>query len=167
MSNSKLTPIKIAVAIVALIAIGVIVSVFVRTSSDEPTPPSNQNTNQSNGGGTITEATPGELTLIDGPSILAFLNEGQSGFLYVGRPTCPFCQVFEPMLAEVAAEKNLQVFYYNTEDNSGNAEGWEAMTILEVVYVPHFIFISNGQLADALEDTTSREALVEFINKHR
>lgn len=36
-------------------------------------------------------------------------------FLYVGRPTCPDCEAFYPILQEIVSAKGQRIYYYNTE----------------------------------------------------
>jgi len=36
------------------------------------------------------------------------------GFVYFGRDTCPSCELFLPLLMEVAKDENKQVYYFNT-----------------------------------------------------
>ena len=37
--------------------------------------------------------------------------------LFIGRPSCPYCQLFEPKLSNVARNSNLTIFYINSENS--------------------------------------------------
>ena len=46
--------------------------------------------------------------------------------LFIGRPSCPYCQLFEPKLSNVARNSNLTIFYINSE-NSEDLEDIQAL----------------------------------------
>jgi len=37
--------------------------------------------------------------------------------LFIGRLSCPYCQLFEPKLSNVARNSNLTIFYINSENS--------------------------------------------------
>ena len=38
--------------------------------------------------------------------------------LFIGRPSCPYCQLFEPKLSNVARNSNLTIFYIIRENGA-------------------------------------------------
>ena len=36
--------------------------------------------------------------------------------LFIGRPSCPYCQLFEPKLSNVARKSEFNIFYINSEN---------------------------------------------------
>ena len=36
--------------------------------------------------------------------------------LFIGRPSCPYCQLFEPKLSNVARKFEFNIFYINSEN---------------------------------------------------
>lgn len=107
------------------------------------------------------------LTPIDSQAVLDFMSEKSSGLMYIGRPTCPVCQTFVPMLGEVLLEQDVAVFYYDTEEaNNDSDKKSAALNAVNVTSVPTFIYIQNGEIVDELEDVTSKSAIKAFIDKN-
>jgi predicted bacteriocin transport accessory protein len=106
------------------------------------------------------------LTAMNSQALLGMLLVGDSGFLYVGRPTCPHCQVFAPILTEVVAENGLEVYYLNTDAVRSEADYDTALDAVGVSGVPSFMYIRDGQVAAKLTDTTNKEKLLEFIREN-
>ena len=49
--------------------------------------------------------------------------------LFIGRPSCPYCQLFEPKLSNVARNSNLTIFYINSENS-------EELYVKDMVLLP-------------------------------
>ena len=104
------------------------------------------------------------LMRVDSREMLEMLDAGFSWFIYVGRDTCPFCQEFAPILIDLVKERGLtSVIYFDTDATRGEPERAEVLDRLGVTAVPAFLYTKNGKVAKVLQDTTSREALLEFV----
>lgn len=91
--------------------------------------------------------------------ILEIINGG-TGIIFFGFPSCPWCQVYVPVLDEVIKEKNIdKVYYYNPKEIRQNEteEYKEIVKVLkayldkddennERLYVPHVFAIKNGKV---------------------
>lgn len=92
-----------------------------------------------------------------GEEILDIFEHG-TGVVFLGFPSCPWCQAFAGYLSEVANEKGLDVIYYfNIEkDRAGNTELYQKLVDFladylqyddegkERIYVPNVTFVSDG-----------------------
>lgn len=92
-----------------------------------------------------------------GEEILDILEKG-TGVVFLGFPSCPWCQAFAGYLSEVANEKGLDViYYYNIEkDRAENTELYQKLVSFlsaylqyddegkERIYVPNVTFVSDG-----------------------
>lgn len=108
------------------------------------------------------------LKTLDSQGVLDFIATGQTGFLYAGRPTCPHCQVFEPMLTEALTDRKISAYYYDTEAaNVDRDKKSEALEVIDVSAVPSFLYIQNGVIVDSLDDVSSEEALSVFLDNYR
>lgn len=111
-----------------------------------------------------------EITLtIDIDSSLKYLTveqanqmlEEQTGILYLGYPTCPWCRNIVPILLEVAKENHMTIFYVNTKEARANLEQSDQFSKLisllseylnedesgnKVLYVPDIYFVKNGKI---------------------
>ena len=45
------------------------------------------------------------------------IDTAEKFILFIGRPSCPYCQLFEPKLSNVARNSNLTIFYINSENS--------------------------------------------------
>ena len=105
---------------------------------------------------------------IDSQDVLDFIDHQNTGFLYIGRPTCPHCQVFAPILTKVVKQNDYTVFYYDTDAAKNDADlKSAALSALDVTSVPTFMYIKNGIVTAMLENTESEAALKEFITKNQ
>lgn len=97
------------------------------------------------------------------------------GFIYFGRPTCPSCVLFKPLLTEVAKEENEKIYYFNTDYFSNNSkitedELKEIYDKYQIQYVPALIKLVNGSLvgsfgASFIEEESGmiKEKIRDFI----
>jgi len=101
---------------------------------------------------------------------------GEGFFVYVGRDTCPACQLLEPTLREVLEDLDQSLRYFEvdrlweTEDNYTITIP-ELLEILDVQSVPTLVYIQNGEaidwrLARDLSGDDTAEVLLEFFEEH-
>ncbi len=102
---------------------------------------------------------------------IAFFEAKQSGLLYFGYPTCPWCQEVVPILHELISQTGVPVHYIQTRDEEGlrlytdsqrdditpylkdfirnNASGQPTL------YVPLVVAVENGQVIKGHQGTVS------------
>ncbi|QDQ02834.1 thioredoxin family protein [Lysinibacillus fusiformis] len=94
------------------------------------------------------------------------MEEKESMWVYIGRPTCEECVSFTPVLQEVLKENNEQIYYYNT-DEVGKENTQEMIAMLdklEVKVMPTIIRINKGEVlkkAVGYQDKAGLEALLK------
>jgi predicted bacteriocin transport accessory protein len=64
-------------------------------------------------------------------------------YIYFGRPTCPDCIRFVPILEKVLQENDMYVYYFNTDFWKSSSEYSQVLSSFNVEYVPTIIKI-NG-----------------------
>lgn len=116
----------------------------------------------------ITSNNSSTLTDIDSDQLTNLLDEeSELQYLYIGRPTCPICVEFQPILEEVIQEEEIDVYYYNTdvarEENSSILS--EMMENLDVTSVPTLMAIENGTEVNRLVGESTKEEIQFFLNK--
>lgn len=90
---------------------------------------------------------------------LKMIQDQKDGIFYFGRPTCPWCVEIVPILNEVAAEKDLYVYYVDTSDKDKTIfpqieEAFEEMLTNfddegnPRMYVPEVIVMIDGKAVD-------------------
>lgn len=157
---------RFVIAVVVLAIIGA-VSLAVWAMNSRTDKPAGNETTQEDDSQEEEEPDFSVLTSINSQGVLDLLANKKSGFIYAGRPTCPHCQVFAPILTEVVAEKNWTVYYFNTDATQGETGRGDALDALEISVVPSFVYVKNGKVAARLQDTASRDALIEFISSNQ
>lgn len=93
--------------------------------------------------------------------------ESELQYDYIGRPTCPICVEFPPILEEVIEEDQIDVYYYNT-DTAREADASvlsEMMERLDVTGVPTLMAIENGTEVDRLVGESTKEEIQAFLNR--
>lgn len=107
------------------------------------------------------------LTSINSQDVLNFITNKDSGFIYVGRPTCPHCRIFAPILTKVVKQRSIDALYYDTDAaNSDKDTKNEALDAINVNAVPSFLAIRSGEIIAELDDTESESALNEFVSQY-
>lgn len=81
--------------------------------------------------------------------LLEKLANKETFYVYVGRPTCPYCRKFEPTLLKAMEDTQIPVFYLNTDEeelteinNFVDSQGIET--------IPHLTYYKDGEKGDYL-----------------
>ncbi|NMM51619.1 thioredoxin fold domain-containing protein [Paenibacillus aquistagni] len=109
------------------------------------------------------------LTPMSNQQLETFLTEKQTGFIYIGRPTCPVCKEFEPRLIKEVKANKAEVHYFNTDearkDNEQQMVGM--LNGLNVSSVPTFIYFKDGQEVERIhEGQVSKEDIQRIMNTY-
>ncbi len=125
--------------------------------------------------------------------LLSMIEEKETAVIYLGRPTCPWCQEAVPILNAVAKEYDSSVYYVNTRsDYSQSTAGTEDRNALvefmeavldeneegeKTLYIPDVLFLKEGQIVanhigtagdyDAHERTMNEEEIAELTQIYR
>lgn len=94
-------------------------------------------------------------------------------FVYIGTPSCPFSQQFEPILVETLEELNLGLRYWQV-DNAFEVEEELANEVFSNMLgqtrwnggVPVIKFIANGHIVDFLSGVQESETVIEFFERN-
>jgi len=110
----------------------------------------------------------GALHVADSRHLIDMIDFGDSGIVFIGRPTCPYCQQFAPMLTRVVKEGGYFVYYYNTDaaSQADQESYYTVMMELGIEGVPSLIFLSEGRVMDKLYDTTNEAELRAFLDQY-
>lgn len=94
-----------------------------------------------------------------GDEIVNILEHG-TGVVFLGFPSCPWCQAYAGYLSEIANEKGLdKIYYYNIEnDRANNTELYQKLVSIlssylqydeegqRRIYVPNVTFVVDGKI---------------------
>ncbi|MDR3298255.1 MAG: thioredoxin family protein [Candidatus Nomurabacteria bacterium] len=153
---------KIICIVLALVAIAAVVVAVVNVGNS-PSEPSEDKASD-----TGDQVDYSVLIDMDSQSVIDMMKNKDGGFLYVGRPTCPHCKIFAPILTKMVKQDDIDVYYYDTDVANSNSElKTEALELIEVTGVPAFMFIKDGEVVARISDTESEAVLKEFIQTYQ
>ncbi|WP_149023763.1 thioredoxin family protein [Listeria riparia] len=93
----------------------------------------------------------------------------KTGYVYVGRPTCPDCDPFQKKLRKALEATKRQGYYYNTDSaRKADKNYTEIIKQMNVHVVPTLIYYTRGLETDRykgdLDDTTQ---IKEWLQKQK
>ena len=117
----------------------------------------------------ITESQMKELEKINITQYLDYYNDTELHIVFIARPTCPYCEITEPIIRKIAKDYNLNISYLNTdeftdEDKTTFVKHNEAFN--EGYGTPLTLLVSNGQINGALEGLTDTDHFLEFFKAY-
>ncbi len=119
-----------------------------------------------------------------GEEVIDILEHG-TGLVFLGFPSCPWCQAYAPMLNQLAKEYGIsKIYYHNTyEDWKQDTEEYHRYTQLlsdhlqydnvgnRHLYVPNATFVINGEIIgndwETSKDTLGAETPAEYWTPER
>lgn len=95
------------------------------------------------------------------------LKNGEHTILFVGKPTCPYCQKFVPKLNQVAQQNHLDIHYLNSIDTETTPAIKALRNRMGIPTVPQVVTIDGEDTYTNLniESSTSEEKLTELLSK--
>ena len=110
----------------------------------------------------INENKPVNLINVSSEKLFVMLDEEKTFFLYIGRPSCPDCEEYKPILEDVVLNK-FEVFYYNTDETREDKEYEDLLERLGVDAVPMLIQIKNGAAKNIMYFTKDKKKIKNFL----
>lgn len=89
-------------------------------------------------------------------------------FLYVGRPTCPYCEIFLPKLEEAIQETGSVVYYLNTDLESDTSAINSFLVNRQIQTVPHLAYYHGQEKVTYLDkgSEASPEEIKQFLQQN-
>lgn len=110
-----------------------------------------------------------EFTEISVDEYINKYNGEERTLILVGRPTCHYCQIAEPILHNIAYKYDLNINYLNTD----NFQDEDAKRFLESnekfsngFGTPMLLVISNGTINDMIDGLTDTRHYIEFLKEN-
>ena len=101
---------------------------------------------------------------------LELIESDEEHFIYIGRPTCGYCQQYEPIMKEAMKETGKKIYYFNTDQIASEEEYYNFMESLAYLEneewgTPLVLRVKNGEVYDASAGLASKEETINFLNK--
>lgn len=93
------------------------------------------------------------------------IDQKENFYLYIGRESCPYCQIFVPKLYEASKKSSQEIFYLDIE--SKNHQEDELIQFSEeysIMYVPFLIKFHDESKYDILNIDSEKIAVSEIVD---
>lgn len=114
----------------------------------------------------IPEDEQGDLNEIDIDEYLDLKKGSKASIIYIGRPTCHYCQQMEPIVKNIVYEYGIKVNYLNTDelDDEGQADLIESDDYFSEGYgTPLLLVVKDDEIVDIQEGYTDKDTTVNFL----
>jgi predicted bacteriocin transport accessory protein len=75
------------------------------------------------------------------------LNSNNDFFIYIGRPSCPDCRNFEPILFNILRDINVKIKYFNTEAPASQKQAIrDFLKTLGISSIPYILHIKESKV---------------------
>lgn len=92
-----------------------------------------------------------EFNEVTSKKMRLFEQEEETFFVYTGRESCPFCQMFAPKLYEASLLNNNIAINYLNSDNKKDTGIDDYLSEHNIEYVPSLNYFKNGTLEETLQ----------------
>lgn len=113
--------------------------------------------------------------ILDSQTVENFIKDNKKeGIYYIGRPSCPDCNMFEPSFLRYIKEHNIQqaITYINVHDyRKSNQNKWEMFkNKYKFSQTPSLIYIKNNEVEDVIEwdeEGLPMNKVINFIKENK
>ena len=107
---------------------------------------------------------------IDVNRFVGVLNSSELSLVYIGRPNSKSCKMYLPILENVTVEKNIKVYYLNT-DTIDTEKEWNILSNSNDIFkknwfVPATLIVKDNKIIAYKMETMDKEDLLKFLDKN-
>lgn len=117
----------------------------------------------------IKEEEQKELENINIERYLELKEKDSPSIIYIARPTCHYCEIQGPIIKNIALEKELTIYYLNTDEMSAE----ESTTFIKSddtfkdgFGTPCTIVVKDDKVVGKLEGLTDKETMINFFEEN-
>lgn len=106
---------------------------------------------------------------IDIDKYLEYYNGNEEKIIFIGRPTCSYCQIAEPIVKKINKDYDLTIYYLNTDDFVDDDEATFVTSdeFLNDGYgTPMLFIVSNGKIVDKVDGLSDTAHYLDFFKKN-
>lgn len=166
MDKKKLGIIGIIVLVILIIISCTINPDKEKSSNDNPNTIVANATEESNN---IKEEEKKDFIEINVGEYISKYNGEEKTLVLVGRPTCHYCQIAEPILKNINYKYDLNINYLNI-DNFQDGDGEKFINTNEYFSegfgTPLLLVISNGSINDIVDGLSDTEHYIDFLKQN-
>ena len=167
--NKLIIPVLIGIVVVGLFILTMFIGEkdYQSISSEDPSVIIKNAENES---ASISEREMKELESISVTKYLEFYKSSNQTIIFLGRPTCPYCEIAKPIIGKIAKEYKLNIYYLNTDEfsNDDNVEFVRHNELFSEGYsTPMLLIISNNEIVTYHEGLTDTEHYLRFFETNK
>lgn len=110
-----------------------------------------------------------EFIMINAEKYLDYYKADNKTIILLAKPTCHYCQIAEPILANIAYEYDLDINYLNTDEFT--QEDKETVINSDAYFsnglgTPILLIVSNEEIVDVVDGLTDTAHYLDFFKKN-
>lgn len=96
---------------------------------------------------------------------LTIYEGADSQLVFVGKPSCPYCEIVQPILENLAYQYDLTIYYVNIDNFSGDDQVnfVQSNDYFKNFGTPTLLIVSNSEIVETLEGLTDTESYTSFL----
>ena len=110
-----------------------------------------------------------EFTEINVDTYLEYYSGQENKIILIGRPTCHYCQIAEPIISKLSYDFDIEINYLNT-DNFSEEDGKKLLESNEFLKdgfgTPLLLIVSNNEIKDYQDGLTDYAHYKKLIKKN-
>lgn len=110
-----------------------------------------------------------EFIMINAEKYIEYYKADNKTIILLARPTCHYCQIAEPILANIAYEYDLDINYLNTDEFSAEDENLVKNSdeyFSNSFGTPILLIVSNEEIVDVVDGLTDTAHYLDFFKKN-
>ncbi|MGT2933564.1 thioredoxin domain-containing protein [Streptococcus catagoni] len=100
---------------------------------------------------------------IDSDRLSSLMASDEDLVVFLGRPSCPYCRLFAPKLAQAFADQKKQPYYVNTEESADFEEIQSFRRKHQLKTVPALLVRKDGQLKSKCDSSLTIDQIKQFL----
>lgn len=106
---------------------------------------------------------------IDNQGLEKVVKSNKEHLIYIGRPTCPYCQMVQPKLEKISKKNYYTLKYYNTDDarKSDEKKMDKLLSKIQIQSVPTVILVKENQVINKWDVVNDFEKINNYISKNK
>ena len=160
---------KISIILIILFIVILFVVCFFLTPKTEDEPSGDILTRAQEESSAILESERKDFEEVNVSSYLEKYRSDELNIVLIGRTTCPYCQIAEPILQKISKEYNLTIFYLNTDYVTQDEK--ESLLSSDEFFnssfgTPLLMIVGKEEIVDTLEGLADYDQYISFLKKN-
>lgn len=110
-----------------------------------------------------------ELITINVDQYLGYYNGNENKLIFIGRPTCSYCEIAQPIVQNIAYTYDITIYYLNVDEFEGEDESkfFASNESFEDGFgTPMLLIVSNGEIVNKVDGLTDKENYIAFFKQY-